>query len=75
MTEVKTSESEEHTLNAKGYKLIKFLGEGAYAKVTFIDLMCTKFYGYGVLFGVCMLGIVSRIFYSPTGIFNGIYGS
>lgn len=41
MTEVKTSESEENTLNSKGYKLIKFLGEGAYAKVTFIDLMCT----------------------------------
>ncbi|XP_026326939.1 testis-specific serine/threonine-protein kinase 1-like isoform X2 [Hyposmocoma kahamanoa] len=33
MTEVKTSESEENTLNSKGYKLIKFLGEGAYAKV------------------------------------------
>ncbi|XP_069355224.1 testis-specific serine/threonine-protein kinase 3-like [Maniola hyperantus] len=33
MTELKTTESEENTLSAKGYKLTKFVGEGAYAKV------------------------------------------
>lgn len=36
MTELKTTTSEENTLNAKGYKLNKFVGEGAYAKVLFI---------------------------------------
>ncbi|XP_064291994.1 uncharacterized protein LOC128669588 [Plodia interpunctella] len=33
MTELKTTASEELTLSSKGYKLIKFVGEGAYAKV------------------------------------------
>ncbi|XP_047517810.1 testis-specific serine/threonine-protein kinase 1-like isoform X5 [Pieris napi] len=33
MTDLKTSASEENTLSAKGYKLTKFVGEGAYAKV------------------------------------------
>lgn len=50
MTEVKTSESEENTLNSKGYKLIKFVGEGAYAKVTFINLLSIYFHGFGVFF-------------------------
>ncbi|XP_063375231.1 uncharacterized protein LOC134662838 [Cydia amplana] len=33
MTELKTTPSEENTLSSKGYKLTKFIGEGAYAKV------------------------------------------
>lgn len=33
MTDLKTTNSEEDTLSTKGYKLLKFLGEGAYAKV------------------------------------------
>ncbi|XP_032511828.1 testis-specific serine/threonine-protein kinase 1-like isoform X4 [Danaus plexippus] len=33
MTDLKTTVSEENTLSAKGYKLNKFIGEGAYAKV------------------------------------------
>ncbi|KOB68598.1 putative cAMP-dependent protein kinase catalytic subunit, partial [Operophtera brumata] len=33
MTEINTTTSEENTLHTKGYKLIKFVGEGAYAKV------------------------------------------
>ncbi|KAI5645143.1 protein kinase domain-containing protein [Phthorimaea operculella] len=33
MSEVKTTPSEENTLNTKGYTLVKFVGEGAYAKV------------------------------------------
>lgn len=41
MTEVKTSASEENTLSAKGYKLLKFLGEGAYAKVYNLNLFKT----------------------------------
>lgn len=34
MTELKTTVSEENTLSTKGYKLTKFVGEGAYAKVS-----------------------------------------
>lgn len=33
MSDLKATVSEENTLSAKGYKLLKFLGEGAYAKV------------------------------------------
>ncbi|XP_064074414.1 uncharacterized protein LOC113397519 [Vanessa tameamea] len=33
MNDLKTTVSEENTLSAKGYKLLKFVGEGAYAKV------------------------------------------
>lgn len=33
MSELKTTASEEITLSSKGYKLQKFVGEGAYAKV------------------------------------------
>ncbi|XP_023938197.2 testis-specific serine/threonine-protein kinase 1 [Bicyclus anynana] len=33
MTELKTTVSEENTLSVKGYRLTKFVGEGAYAKV------------------------------------------
>ncbi|KPJ01854.1 Testis-specific serine/threonine-protein kinase 1 [Papilio xuthus] len=33
MTELKSTTSEENTLASKGYKLLKYLGEGAYAKV------------------------------------------
>lgn len=33
MSELKITISEELTLSSKGYKLQKFLGEGAYAKV------------------------------------------
>lgn len=35
MTELKTTPSEENTLSSKGYKLLKFVGEGAYAKVEY----------------------------------------
>lgn len=37
MTDLKTTPSEENTLSSKGYKLLKFLGEGAYAKVSAIN--------------------------------------
>ncbi|GBP56934.1 hypothetical protein EVAR_33991_1 [Eumeta japonica] len=33
MSDLQTSPSEENTLASKGYKIVKFLGEGAYAKV------------------------------------------
>lgn len=38
MNELKTSPSEENTLSSKGYKLLKFVGEGAYAKVPLNNL-------------------------------------
>lgn len=37
MNDLKTTVSEENTLSAKGYKLQKFVGEGAYAKVKKLD--------------------------------------
>lgn len=43
MTELKSTQSEENTLESKGYKLIKFVGEGAYAKVklaTHLEVFC-----------------------------------
>ncbi|CAH0397576.1 unnamed protein product [Chilo suppressalis] len=39
MTDLKTTPSEENTLSSKGYKLAKFLGEGAYAKVYLADFI------------------------------------
>ncbi|KAJ8727127.1 hypothetical protein PYW08_015524 [Mythimna loreyi] len=41
MSELKSSISEEITLSSKGYKLQKFLGEGAYAKV-YLTEFCAK---------------------------------
>lgn len=67
MTELKSSTSEETTLAAKGYRLLKYLGEGAYAKVVFSHdyklsiLYISEHYCFFVKFNLTSIYFASRL--------------